>query len=132
MQCSAQCSANIITLVERTKKLGKAFEKIEKILRNGPYFKGDSFSNVDLAWLPLLHRASVIEKYTGYDFLEKYPKVKLWQLSILKTGLAEKSVTEDFEDAFIHFYLSDKTYLGSGKNSSTSDESTQCSSSHCG
>ncbi|MFT6102526.1 MAG: glutathione S-transferase [Candidatus Endobugula sp.] len=38
VQCFAQCSADIITLVERTKKLGKAFENVEKILRNRLYF----------------------------------------------------------------------------------------------
>ena len=116
VQCGAMSSADEPTLAERVEKLGKAFAKAEKQLGDGPYFKGDSFSNVDVAWLPLLHRADIIEKRTGYDFVADYPKVKAWQSSIMKTGLAEKSVSDDFEEAFAGFYLSEKTFLGSGKD----------------
>lgn len=122
-QCSAQRSHDEETLVERTKKLGKAFEKIEKELGSGPYFKGKSISNVDIAWLPLLHRASVIQKYSCYDFLDKYPKVKAWQSALMSLGLAKKSVSSDFEDIFTKFYLSDSTFLGAGKSCKYSGES---------
>ena len=118
VQCSAQRSADRAMLEERTEKLGKAFEKAEKTLGEGPYFKGTSISNVDIAWLPLLHRAAIINTHSCYDFLADYPKVRAWQAELLKTGLAEKSVPEDFEQAFTDFYLSDSTYLGSGKTCS--------------
>lgn len=114
-QCSAQRSADIETLTERTEKLGKAFAKAEKQLGEGPYFKGAAISNVDIAWLPLLHRAAIINAGSCYDFLDGYPKVKAWQSAILNTGLAEKSVSEDFEEKFSNFYLSDQTYLGAGE-----------------
>ena len=112
VQCSAMRSGDQETLAQRTEKLGKAFEKVEKQLGDEPYFKGKTISNVDISWLPLLHRASIIEKHTCYDFVSKYPKVKQWQNALLNTGLAEKSVPEDFEKAFTNFYLSDKTFLG--------------------
>jgi len=115
VQCGAMRSGDASTLAERAGKLGKAFEKAEKKLGEGPYFKGALFSHVDVAWLPLLHRAAIIERRTGYDFLSKYPKVKAWQSAVLETGLAEKSVSGDFEAAFTDFYLSDKTFLGRGK-----------------
>jgi len=115
VQCSAQRSSDKNTLVERTEKLGKAFAKVEQELGEGPYFKGKSLSNVDIAWLPLLHRAAVINKHSCYDFLDGYPKVKSWQSALLETGLAEKSVSEDFIESFSNFYLSDVTYLGAGK-----------------
>ncbi|MEM6998416.1 MAG: glutathione S-transferase family protein [Pseudomonadota bacterium] len=131
VQCSAQRSADHTTLKERTEKLGKVFEKAERIFGDGPYFKGDKISNVDVAWLPLLHRASIIEKYTCYDFLKEYPKVKLWQSTLLNTGLAKKSVSEDFEDAFTGFYLSEKTFLGSGNDCSKSNMDGECATSNC-
>ena len=118
VQCSAQRSADKDTLEQRRQKLGKAFAKAEKQLGNGPYFKGDSLSNVDIAWLPLLHRAAIIHKRSCYNFIDAYPKVKAWQAAMMKTGLAEKSVAEDFVDEFSEFYLSGSTYLGSGKNCS--------------
>jgi len=114
VQCGAMRSADESTLVERARKLGTAFAKIENVLGNGPFFHGDSVSNVDAAWLTLLHRADIINRHTCYDFLTGYPKVKLWQSALMSSGLAEKSVAEDFEKVFTDFYLSDKTFLGGG------------------
>jgi glutathione S-transferase len=118
VQCSAMQSADKSTLTERTGNLGRAFERVEKVLGDGPYFHGDTLSSVDISWLPLLHRAAIIENRTSYDFLGKYPKVKSWQKALMSTGLAEKSVSEDFEEAFSGFYLSDSTFLGKGEDCS--------------
>lgn len=115
VQCSAMRSADKDILAERTEKLGNAFAKVEQQLGNGPYFKGKTISNVDIAWLPLLHRAAIIEEHTCYDFIAKYPKVKAWQHALLQTGLAERSVSDDFEEVFTGFYLSENTFLGAGE-----------------
>ncbi|MEM7130521.1 MAG: glutathione S-transferase family protein [Chloroflexota bacterium] len=112
VQCSAQRSKDKQTLSERSEKLGKAFAKLETQLNGNKFFHGDNIDMVDIAWLPLLHRASVIESYTGYDFLGQFPKVKVLQQSMLQTGIPEKSVSVDFEEKFTAFYLSEKTYLG--------------------
>ncbi len=112
VQCSAQRSSDEQTLGERADKLGKAFARAENQLGSGPFFSGETMGNVDIAWLPLLHRASIIHERSGYDFVAPYPKVKAWQATMLKTGLADKSVASDFNDAFARFYLSDKTFLG--------------------
>ena len=111
-QCSAQRSKDKQTLLERADKLSKAFTKLEEKLTGSQFFSGDSISMVYIAWLPLLHRASIIENYSGYDFISQFPKVKSLQQHILETDLAKKSVATDFEDRFTAFYLSDKTYLG--------------------
>ncbi|WP_051227651.1 glutathione S-transferase family protein [Oceanospirillum beijerinckii] len=106
------------------------FAKAEKQLDTGPFFKGETLSNIDIAWLPLLHRAHVIEKYAKYDFLAPYPRVKAWQAAIMATGLAEKSVAEDFDEAFTAFYLSESTYLGTGKCCTASADQA-CDSGQC-
>lgn len=128
VQCSSMRSSDEDTLLERTAKLGKAFEKAEVVLNHGPYFKGEQLSNVDIAWLPLLHRAAVIEEKSGYDFLAKYPKVKAWQAAVLETGLAGKSVPADFIERFSEFYLAEDTRLGQimrGKTNQSSCDTTQ-------
>lgn len=112
VQCSAMQSKDRETLAERSAKLNKAFERAEKQLDGGPYFNGDQLGNVDIAWLPLLHRAEIIERHSGYDFLSGYPRIKAWQVALMDTGLANRSVSEDFDDAFTAFYLSDRTFLG--------------------
>jgi len=131
VQCSAQRSEDEATLAERTEKLGKAFATIESALRQGPFFSGDSISVVDIAWLPLLHRAALIEQHTGYDFLAGYPLVKKWQRHLMKTGLAEKSVADDFETAFTGFYLSDSTFLGNSDQTCRDNVEMRCSAAGC-
>lgn len=112
VQCSAQRSPDEDTLVERRAVLSAAFEKVEKQLGDRPFFNGDSVGMVDVAWIPILHRASIIEQYSGFDFINGFPKIKRWQHVLLATGLAERSVAEDFEERFMAFYLSEASYLG--------------------
>lgn len=114
VQCSAQRSPDAGVLEERSQKLGKAFDTIEKQLGDTPFFGGESIGMVDIVWLTLLHRAAIIERRSCYDFIGDRPKLKRWQQSLLATGLADKSVAPDFEDAFSAFYLSEQTYLGRG------------------
>jgi len=130
VQCSAMRSADEATLTERAQKLSGVFDKVEKVLGDGPFFNGESIGNVDVAWLTLLHRADIISRHTCYDFLTDYPKVKAWQSALMSSGLATKSVAEDFEEAFTGFYLSKKTYLGRGKNGKNTLDA-ECSRGAC-
>ncbi|WP_108819704.1 glutathione S-transferase family protein [Pseudovibrio sp. Alg231-02] len=115
VQCSTMRSHDKATLEERAEKLSTLFGKAEQQLSGEGFFSGAEIGNVDMAWLPLLHRADIIKRHAGYDFVKDFPAVKAWQKRLLETGLAEKSVSEDFEKLFAEFYLSDQTYLGSGK-----------------
>ncbi len=126
-QCSVQRSPDEPTLEAGRATLGTAFAKMEARIGEGPYFHGDTLGMVDIAWLPLLHRAAIIERYTDFDFLGAFPKVKQWQAAILATGIADKSVAEDFESRFTAFYLADTTYLGQlAKKQSGTGGPTEC------
>lgn len=131
VQCSAQRSADLKTLNERSQKLEQGFSSVETVLGKTTYFNSNVISMVDIAWLPLLHRASLIEKNTGYDFLAGYPKLKLWQQNLLVTGLAEKSVSEDFEQLFTDFYLSEETYLGNNGDVCSRGADQACATASC-
>jgi len=126
-QCSTMRSSGEEVLEERLVGLQKAFGRAEQALSekgeslgqfsngqlsNGQFFNGEALSNVDIAWLPLLHRADIARRHSGFDMLDGFPKMQAWQEALLDTGLAEKSVSEDFETVFTDFYLSDETYLG--------------------
>ncbi|SHI21476.1 glutathione S-transferase family protein [Ferrimonas marina] len=112
VQCSAQSSKDSNTLRQRSEKLARAFAKVEQVLDQHRFFNSDTLSMVDIAWLPLLHRADLIRQHSGYDFLAGFPKVQAWQQAVLTTGLAERSVSAEFDRAFADYYLSDKTLLG--------------------
>ena len=113
VQCPTMRSPTVEIFEERKAKLLTAFEKIEKVLAEGPYFDGSRLSMVDPAWHPLLYRAALVEKHTGFDFLSAFPKAKTWQQELMKVDALARSVSsEDFEKAFVGFYLNDQTYLG--------------------
>lgn len=131
VQCSAQRSNDEDTLKERSAKLDKAFDTIEKQLTDSPFFGGENIGMVDIAWLPLLHRAAIMEDHSGHDFIGQHPKLKNWQNQILATGLGEKSVDPDFDEAFSAFYLSDETYLGRGGVSDCCGPKKQQATSSC-
>ena len=115
VQCGAQRSPDREILQERSAKLSQAFDRMESELSGTPHFGGDSLGMVDIAWLPLLHRADIVQKHSGYDFIGKRPRLKAWQRQLLDSDLAARSVAPDFVQAFSAFYLSDETFLGCGE-----------------
>ncbi|MGC9531696.1 glutathione S-transferase family protein [Vibrio atlanticus] len=104
-QCGTMASKDKETFETRLANLQKAFLKAEKKLGDTEFFKGDYISNVDIAWLPLLHRAFVIKGRSGFDMLESFPKVQRWQAALIESGLTDKTVPADFIDKFSGFYL---------------------------
>lgn len=116
VQCGTMQSADKETLDDRILKLDASFARVEKQLGEGSFFAGEELGNVDIAWLPLLHRAAIVEKHSGYDMLAGYPKVKAWQQAVLQTGIPAKSVPADFDQKFSDFYLAERTWLGRGAN----------------
>ncbi|WP_454441550.1 glutathione S-transferase family protein [Vibrio bathopelagicus] len=111
-QCGTMSSKDKDTFYTRLANLQKSFSKAESQLGDNELFKGDYISNVDIAWLPLLHRASVIKDRSGFDMLAGFPKVQKWQTAIIDSGLAEKTIPQDFIEKFSGFYLTN-TYLAS-------------------
>ncbi|WCP67031.1 glutathione S-transferase family protein [Vibrio tubiashii] len=118
-QCGTMSSKDQETFKQRAEKLITAFKKVEKQLSGDTqFFKSDNLSNVDMAWLPLLHRAALVKAHSGYDFFCGLPKMQAWQKNLLETGLAEKTVSEDFNEKFSNFYLTN-TYVGEGRDIQT-------------
>lgn len=115
-QCGTMSSKDQATFEERAQKLVKAFQKAEHQLSGtSRFFKSDALSNIDMAWLPLLHRAYIVKQRTGYDFLDGLPKMRAWQTNIMASGLVEKTVSADFDDKFASFYLTN-TFLADSIN----------------
>lgn len=111
-QCGTMGSKDRETFETRLAILQKSFQKAENKLGDSVFFKGDYISNVDIAWLPLLHRAAVIKEGSGFDMLEGFPKVQKWQAALIESGLTDKTVPADFIEKFSGFYLTNN-YLAS-------------------
>ncbi|WP_095498255.1 glutathione S-transferase family protein [Paraferrimonas haliotis] len=111
-QCGAMSASSKSSLQERHDKLRVTLNKLEKALPAEGFFSGQKLGWVDIAWLPILHRFEIIKRCAGFDFLEGFSKVTAWQQRLMKTGIAEQSVADDFEEKFVGYYLSNSTYLG--------------------
>lgn len=125
-QCGTMGSKDKETFEARLENLSKSFAKAENKLGESNFFKGDYISNIDIAWLPLLHRASVIKQQSGFDMLNGFPKVQKWQAALIESGITEKTVPQDFVTTFSNFYLKN-TYLASLMNG----EESECITSGC-
>lgn len=127
-QCGTMSSKDKETFKQRSEKLISVFSRVEAQLSGKTkYFKSNHLSNVDIAWLPLLHRAAIVKAHTGFDFLCALPKTQAWQSAILATNIVKDTVSNDFEKLFTDFYLTN-TYLGDGKDI---EQANTCSSSSC-
>ncbi|MDG3085733.1 glutathione S-transferase family protein [Vibrio hannami] len=109
-QCSTMSSKDKETYETRLANLAKSFARAEKKLGENTYFKGDYISNVDIAWLPLLHRAYVIKEHSGIDMLEGFPKVQQWQQALMESGLPQRTVPSDFIERFSSYYLTNNYF----------------------
>jgi len=111
VQCAVQRSANLEELESKKGNLDVVFEKIEPQIK-APFFSGPSLSMVDAAWFVLLHRTELIKKYSGFDFLQKFPTLMAWRNALMNVEALQRSVPDDFEAIFCDFYLNEHTYLG--------------------
>ncbi|WP_158653463.1 glutathione S-transferase family protein [Vibrio owensii] len=109
-QCSTMRSVDEAEFKQHWGVFEKALMNMEKQLGSSVFFFGDELSRVDIAWLPILHRAWLVEKTTGHDMFRNFPNIKHWQQNIMKLDWLMETVSEDFEEVFNRFYLSN-TFL---------------------
>lgn len=112
VQCHTQRSPSRQELENNLGELSKAFDKIEVALGGGPYFNGESISQVDIAWFVILYRSALVCRCTNVDFLADFPKLTAWRNRLLEVEQLCRSAPEGFAEEFSHFYLNENTYLG--------------------
>jgi len=120
VQCGTMRSSDETAYLERSAKMHKPLSNIAAAKADGKFFNGDQLSMVDIAWVPVLHRALIVKQHTGVDLLAPWPALQQWQANLDATGLFAASCAEDFEAAFIDFYLASTTSLGQLKLVSSS------------
>ena len=70
---------------------------LEKKLGQGPYFNGDAFSLVDIAYAPLFMRTSLLGLEDRLYPAKQFPKLYAWAETLLKLKELPGSVVNDFE-----------------------------------
>ena len=85
---------------------------LEEELSEGPFFAGDKFGMVDVAYAPLFRYLTGIERYAGVDLYEDVPAVKAWSERLLAYPAVLESVPNDFESAIKDYLKRPGTRLG--------------------
>ncbi|WP_455208263.1 glutathione S-transferase family protein [Kaarinaea lacus] len=83
---------------QKIKIVKKEFDWLEKKLGNGPYFNGNDFSLVDIAYAPLFMRTRLLRLQDTLHPASQYPKVTAWSEKLLAIPELPKSIVSNFED----------------------------------
>lgn len=81
-----------------SKKLNWLENKLGQSPHQGPWFNGNDFSLVDIAYAPLFMRANLLNLGDTLYPKQDYPEVARWEKTLLALPELPNSVAEDFED----------------------------------
>jgi glutathione S-transferase len=77
---------------------------LEESMSASPFFAGEKFGMVDVAYAPLFRFLSGILQYAEIDFYEDIPEIKTWSEQLLAYPAVQASVPEGYQPAL-------RTYL---------------------
>jgi glutathione S-transferase len=86
---------------------------LEEEMTEGPFFAGDQFGMVDIAYAPLFRYLTGITRYSGVYFYEDTPEIKAWSEQLLSYPAVIASVPDDYETALKDYLKRPDTILGS-------------------
>jgi glutathione S-transferase len=75
-------------------------ERLEKQLKEGPFFNGQGFALVDAAFAPAFMRIGLMEEFLPLGLLRDLPKVIRWKEALLDREAVKVSVVAEFPDLF--------------------------------
>ncbi len=75
--------------------------QVEKVLGDGPYFAGASFSLVDAVFAPAFRQIDTVAHQTGTDLLEGFPKARAWSTALLARPSVRDAVPSDFTERYV-------------------------------
>jgi len=89
------------------------FDWLQKKLGNGPYFNGNEFSLVDVAYAPLFMRTNLLNLADELYPSNRFPKVYDWANKLLSIPVLPNSVVSNFEQILKNHIKSKAPYAAS-------------------
>lgn len=86
---------------------------LEKKLGKGPYFNGDDFSLVDIAYAPLFMRTNLLNLADELYPSSHYPRISDWANKLLSIPVLPKSVVSNFEEILTNHIKTKAPYAAS-------------------
>jgi glutathione S-transferase len=92
--------------------LKERFAQLEKVLGDGPWFGGTSFSLVDAALAPVFRYFDVFDPVSGADLFADTPKVRAWRRALAGRTSVREAVSADYPVLLRDFVISKGGVLG--------------------
>ena len=87
-------------------------ERLETVVKPGPYYAGETLSLVDTAYAPFFMRVDLVQRRHPLGFLDGLPNLQTWSAALLGTPAVQRSVVGDFEQIFVRRYGAEDTVMG--------------------
>lgn len=93
------------------KGLHDKFDKLETILKGGPYFNGEHFSLVDTSYAPLFMRLDILHDVCHVYGEDEFPRIVAWSRVLAGLEAVRNSVVPDFQALYLDYVRSKGGYL---------------------
>lgn len=86
--------------LEKRLVVEEKLQLLENQLHSKPFFNGEKFSMIDLAYAPLFRRFDSLERQFSIDILNTYPKLQVWANHILSRESVQNGFISNFDEEF--------------------------------
>ncbi|WP_455198249.1 glutathione S-transferase family protein [Kaarinaea lacus] len=100
---------------EKCRKVKSELARVESKVSDGPFYNGEAFSLVDVAYAPPLMRLRLLNQFYHVDLLASLPKIQAWAEELSQRESVQRSVVPDFAQLFQDSISARKGYINSLK-----------------
>lgn len=100
---------------EKCKKVQSELARVESKVSDGPYYNGEAFSLVDVAYAPVLMRLRLLKEIYHLDLLAELPRMQTWSEVLAQRESVQRSVVPEFPQLFQNSIAAANGYLNSLK-----------------
>ncbi|MEH6347873.1 MAG: glutathione S-transferase family protein [Bermanella sp.] len=96
---------------EKSQQIKNKFSQLENVLKDGPYFSGESFTLVDAAFGPVFRYFEVFNTFYEGGWFNDFPKLENWKNNLMKRPSIQQAVSADYEKNLLVFLQKRHSYM---------------------
>lgn len=105
-------SADSAAFPAKVAALRARFERLEGQLATGPWFSGDTFSLVDVAFAPVFRYFDVFDRLGDFGILTDKPKLASWRQQLRNRPSVAAAVQPGYDERLMSFLRARPSHLG--------------------
>ena len=87
--------------------------RVESKISGVPFYNGENFSLVDVAYAPVLMRLQLLKEFYHLDLLDNLPKMQAWASVLSQRDSVQRSVVPEFPQLFKDSISAGKGFISS-------------------